>query len=695
MKPKRTLTGQLGLYMQWPLFLSILVIITNIVVGFADLGAALAMSGFTIVYVLISVFLYLFSRRKLIAGMVEFSTDFAWIQKKLLTELDVPYVVTDQNGRLLWMNELFTEMVKEAGGRGNSLIAMFPEVTKEILKGLDEKTSLHIEFAGRCYRMDLKLVSMEDFKSGEDAGEGAGEGSAAETETSAAVPTPDLVAVYLFDETELLQYQKEITDEKMVAGLIYLDNYDEAMESVEEVRRSLLMALIERRINKYITGFNGVVKKIENDKYFFVIKQRYVGELREQRFSILEDVKAVNIGNEMAVTLSIGLGLGGDSYGQNYEFARMAIDMALGRGGDQAVLKSSEKIEYFGGKSQQQERSTRVKARVKAHALQELIGTKERLLIMGHRLSDIDAFGAAVGIYRIAAALDRKAHIVINDITSSVRPMYERFTTAAGYPEDMFLTGSQALEKADEGTLLVVVDVNRPAITEEPELLRRVKTIVVLDHHRQGSEIIDNAVLSYVEPNASSACEMVAEVVQYIAEGIRLRPQEADVMYAGILIDTNYFNNQTGVRTLEAAAYLRRNGADMMRIRKAFREEMVNYKARAQTVGQAEVFEGAFAISECPSEGIENPTIVAAQAANELLGIKGIKASVVLSEYNGVIFLSARSMDEVNVQVMMEKLGGGGHRSIAGAQLKNVSMDEAREKLKDVIREMIAAGDVG
>ena len=680
MKPKRTLTGQLGLYMQWPLFLSILVIITNIVVGFADLGAALAMSGFTIVYVLISVFLYLFSRRKLIAGMVEFSTDFAWIQKKLLTELDVPYVVTDQNGRLLWMNELFTEMVKEAGGRGNSLIAMFPEVTKEILKGLDEKTSLHIEFAGRCYRMDLKLVSMEDFKSGEDAGEGAGEGSAAETETSAAVPTPDLVAVYLFDETELLQYQKEITDEKMVAGLIYLDNYDEAMESVEEVRRSLLMALIERRINKYITGFNGVVKKIENDKYFFVIKQRYVGELREQRFSILEDVKAVNIGNEMAVTLSIGLGLGGDSYGQNYEFARMAIDMALGRGGDQAVLKSSEKIEYFGGKSQQQERSTRVKARVKAHALQELIGTKERLLIMGHRLSDIDAFGAAVGIYRIAAALDRKAHIVINDITSSVRPMYERFTTAAGYPEDMFLTGSQALEKADEGTLLVVVDVNRPAITEEPELLRRVKTIVVLDHHRQGSEIIDNAVLSYVEPNASSACEMVAEVVQYIAEGIRLRPQEADVMYAGILIDTNYFNNQTGVRTLEAAAYLRRNGADMMRIRKAFREEMVNYKARAQTVGQAEVFEGAFAISECPSEGIENPTIVAAQAANELLGIKGIKASVVLSEYNGVIFLSARSMDEVNVQVMMEKLGGGGHRSIAGAQLKNVSMDEAREK---------------
>ena len=693
MKPRKTLTGQLGLYMQWPIFLAVLVIVTNIVVGFVDVGAALAMSGFTIVYLLLSILLYTFSRRKLLAGMVEFSADYAWIQKKLLSDLDIPYVVTDQSGRLLWMNDLFTEMVREAHGKNNSLISMFPEVTKEILQGVEEKTSIHTTFGERSYRMDLKLVPMEDLEPEEDDGTGADGGSVTKLITSMS-STPDLIAVYLFDETEILRFQKEITDQKMVAGLIYLDNYDEALESVEEVRRSLLMALIERRINKYIAGFNGVVKKMEKDKYFFVIKQQHVAELREQRFSILEDVKSVNIGNEMAVTLSIGLGMDGDSYGQNYEFARMAIDMALGRGGDQAVIKSNEKIEYFGGKSQQQEKTTRVKARVKAHALQELIGTKEKLLIMGHRLSDIDSFGAAVGIYRIAAALDRKAHIVINDVTSSVRPMYERFTPAAGYPEDMFLTGSEALEKADANTLLVVVDVNRPAITEEPELLKKVKTIVVLDHHRQSSDIIDNAVLSYVEPNASSACEMVAEVVQYIANGIRLRPQEADAMYAGIIIDTNYFNNQTGVRTFEAAAYLRRSGADMTRVRKAFREEMVNYQARAHAVGHAEVFEGAFAISECPSAGIENPTIVAAQAANELLGIRGVKASVVLSEYNGVIFLSARSMDEVNVQVMMEKLGGGGHRSIAGAQLRGVTVDEAKEQLKTVIREMIEAGDV-
>lgn len=705
MRSRRTLRGQLGLYMQWPIFLAVLVIIMNAVVAFIDTGAALAMCGFSIVYVLLSILIYVFSRRRLMAGLVEFSADYAWIQKKLLSDLDIPYVVTDQSGRLLWMNDLFMEMARETRGRNRTLMAMFPEVTKEILRDVEETTSIHTMYGDRCYRMDLKLIPMEEIDPAEETDpmqEPGPMGSALPEERTggaagrihSAPATSDLIAVYLFDETELLRYRQEITDQKMVAGLIYLDNYDEALESIEEVRRSLLMALIERRINKYVAGMNGVVKKMEKDKYFFIIKQYYVEELREQRFSILEDVKSVNIGNEMAVTLSIGLGMNGDTYGQNYEFARMAIDMALGRGGDQAVIKNGEKIEYFGGKSQQQEKTTRVKARVKAHALRELMGTKEKILIMGHRLGDIDSFGASVGIYRIAAALDRKAHIVINDITSSVRPMYERFTPAAGYPEDLFLRGAAALEKADANTLLVVVDVNRPAITEEPELLKKVKTIVVLDHHRQGSEIIDNAVLSYVEPNASSACEMVAEVVQYIADDIRIRPQEADAMYAGIVIDTNYFNNQTGVRTFEAAAYLRRSGADITRVRKAFREEMVNYQARARAVGEAEVFEGAFAISVCPSAGIENPTIVAAQAANELLGIRGIKASVVLSEYNGVIFLSARSMDEVNVQVMMEKLGGGGHRSIAGAQLKGVTIDEAKERLKAVIREMIADGDV-
>lgn len=681
MNEKTKIKGQLGLYLQWPLFLGTLVILTNIAVAAFSAAAGLTMSIFTLLYFVTAVFLYAYKRKKLLADLIEFSADYAWVQKRLLSDLDLPYAMVDETGRLLWMNERFAELIKEEKGGNRTLLTLFPDITKEELSGIEESVSLHTSFRESKYRMDLKPVLMDSKE--QDSGI-----------LEAGKQKNSLVAVYLFDETEVLKYRQEIDDQKMVAGLIYLDNYDEALESVEEVRRSLLMALINRKINKYISGMTGVVKELEKDKYFFAIKQHYIPELRGQRFSILEEVKAVNIGNEMSVTLSIGLGMGGETYGQNYEFARMAIDMALGRGGDQAVIKSAEKIEYFGGKSQQQEKTTRVKARVKAHALRELMESKDRLLIMGHRLSDVDSFGAAIGIYRIATALNKKAHVVINEITSSVRPVMERFLNNQDYPDDLFLNGEQAAELVDANTILVVVDVNRPSITDAPQLLQMVKTIVVLDHHRQSSEIIDNAVLSYVEPYASSACEMVAEVLQYIADGIRVKPQEADAMYAGIVIDTNNFNNQAGVRTFEAAAYLRRNGADITRVRKLFRDDMVNYKARAQAVNQAEVFEESFAISECPADGIENPTIVAAQAANELLEIKGIKASIVMSQYNGMIYLSARSIDEVNVQVMMERLGGGGHRAVAGAQLKEMNIEEAKEKLKEVIREMMEKGEV-
>ena len=682
MKEKIKVKGQLGLYLQWPVILSVLLVIMNLIIGAVSLKAGLVMCGLTLIYIVIALWIYVYKRRRLMAGLVEFSAEYAWVQKKLLADLNLPYAVSDETGRILWMNREFLRISKEEKGSGRNLISLFPEVTKETLAELKETVSVHCEYGESKYRIDLKPVLMEE------------DGAEATDVLGSEADRQKLIAIYLFDETEILKYRQEINDQKMVAGLIYLDNYEEALESVEEVRRSVLMALIDRKISKYIAGMNGVVKKLEKDKYFFTIKQQYVQELQDSRFSILEEVKTVNIGNEMAVTLSIGMGMNGETYSQNYDFARMAIDMALGRGGDQAVVKDAEKIQYYGGKSQQLEKTTRVKARVKAHALRELMETKDRLLIMGHKLSDIDSFGAAVGIYRIATSLNKKANIVINEVTSSVRPMMERFMNNPDYPEDLFLTGDQAAERVDANTILVVVDVNRPSITDAPALLRMVKTIVVLDHHRQSSEIIDNAVLSYVEPYASSTCEMVAEVLQYIADGIKIKSPEADAMYAGIVIDTNNFTNQTGVRTFEAAAYLRRSGADITRVRKLFRDDMNDYKAKAEAVRMAEVFEGAFAISVCPAEGVENPTIVAAQAANELLGINGMKASIVLSQYNGTIYLSARSIDEVNVQVMMEKLGGGGHRTIAGAQLPGISIEEAIERLKTVIIEMLEKGDI-
>lgn len=673
-KPK----GQIRAYLAWPLLLSLIVICGNLAVLALDYMAAAAMLVFTLFYLMAAVWIYLYRRKRLLGGLVEFSTEYAWIQKQLLAEMALPYALTDDDGRILWMNQAFQEVLETDKVPRKNLPALFPEVTKTDLETDEDTVCVHTTYGERKFRLDLKPMYM----------------SGTEEEDITASGLQKMLAVYLFDETEILLYKQEITDEKMVAGLIYLDNYEEALESVEEVRRSLLTALIDRKINKYIGGMEGVVKKMEKDKYFFTIKQKYMEQIQEERFSILEEVKGVNIGNEMAVTLSIGMGMNGESYSQNYDFARVAIDMALGRGGDQAVVKDGSRIQYYGGKSQQLEKATRVKARVKAHALRELMETKDRLLIMGHKMSDIDSFGAAIGIYRIATSLNKKAHVIINEVTTSVQPMMARFLDNPEYPDDLFLTGSQAAELVDSNTMLVVVDVNRPSITDAPELLQMVKTIVVLDHHRQSSEIINNAVLSYVEPYASSACEMVAEVLQYIADGIRMKSSEADAMYAGIVIDTHNFTNQTGVRTFEAAAYLRRNGADVTRVRKLFRDNMNDYKAKAAAIASAEVYREFFSIGVCPAEGLPSPTIVGAQAANDLMDIAGIKASIVLTQYHETIYISARSIDEVNVQVMMEQLGGGGHRTIAGAQLEGVTLEEAKQRVKVVIDQMLEKGDI-
>ena len=340
------------------------------------------------------------------------------------------------------------------------------------------------------------------------------------------------------------------------------------------------------------------------------------------------------------------------------------------------------------------EKNTRVKARVKAQALREIITSKERVLIMGHRFADVDSFGAAVGIHRIATTLQRRAHIVLNDVSTSVKPMVDLMKNHEEYDEDTIIPSQQAVEYAGSNTVLVVVDVNKPSITECPELLRMCKSIVVLDHHRQGTESIENATLSYVEAYASSACEMVSEILQYIGESIRITAEEADCMYSGIVIDTDNFMTKTGVRTFEAAAFLRRNGADVTRVRKLFRENANEYKARADAVGQAEIYRNVFAISTCTSEGLESPTIVGAQAANELLGIRGVKASFVLTEYQNQIFVSARSIDEVNVQIIMEKMGGGGHLNIAGCQFRDASIFEGIGMVKSILDKMINEGEL-
>ena len=356
-------------------------------------------------------------------------------------------------------------------------------------------------------------------------------------------------------------------------------------------------------------------------------------------------------------------------------------------------MENKENVIYYGGKSQQIEKSTRVKARVKAQALKEIISIKDEIYVMGHRLGDTDSFGASVGIYRIAKTLGKQAHIVLNDVTASMQPMVDMFRDNSEYEDNMIISGTQALEMIGGNAVLVVVDVNKPSITECPDLLKHCNSIVVFDHHRQGSEVIENATLSYIEAYASSTCEMVSEILQYTSDTLRLRPEEADCLYAGIMIDTDNFMAKAGVRTFEAVAFLRRNGADVTRVRKLFRDDAIEYKTKADAVSQAEIYRKSYAITICRGEHVQSPTIVGAQAANELLNIKGIKASFVLTEYNGKIYISARSIDEANVQVVMERMGGGGHMNVAGCQLE-CDISDGIAIIKRTLDTMIEEGEL-
>ena len=598
--------------------------------------------------------------------MVEYSMASENTQNIFSQDLDIPYALMDKKGIIAWRNRAFNGLVQKDRLSKKDIHAMFENITASYIENISDKADFHGEYQGKKYRIRITRLYIEE---------------------------SFVYTVCLFDETDLVELRIQKENSKFVVGLMYMDNYDEAMESVEEVRRSLLEALIDRKINQYINGFNGIVKKLEKDKFFFIIKKGDLDSAISVRFDILEDVKTVNIGNEMSITLSIGIGYGSENLARNYELARMAMDMALGRGGDQAVVKTEDDIRYFGGKAQTVEKQTRVKARVKAHAFKELLENKDKVIIMGHKMLDMDAFGAAIGIWRIATHLNKKAYILRSDVNPSVRPMIEKFK-APEYPEDLFMSEEKALNSLTNDSLVVVVDVNRPSITEGPSLLKKAKNIVVLDHHRQSSEIITNATLSYVETFASSACEMVSEIVQYISDDIKLKTLEADAMYAGIVIDTQNFNVQTGVRTFEAAAFLKRSGADVTRVRKMFREDAADYLAKAEAIHNAEIYENYYAISECDSANTASPTLVCAQAANDLLNIKGIKASFVLTLYNDIIYISARSMDEVNVQTIMEKLGGGGHRSVAGAQIKEGTIEDAKKRVKEVLKEMTEKGEI-
>lgn len=672
---------KLSVFFRIPLLLGLFLAVITVLIYFIDWRVGVILTVYLGIYFIFTLYMYLNNSEILRKEMIAFATNYDQMQGVLLRNFDVPYALLDETGKIEWMNDAFASAVQKDADYRRSITTIFPSIRRESLPKDDKEIRIQVEREGYSFMAQVKKLNMADLiPSNTMLDEKASKGG--------------LYSLFLIDDTAARLAIQEVDDQSVVVGFVYIDNYEEAVDTLEDVRKSLLVALIDRKVTKYFAAIDGICSKMEKDKYLIVMRKKALRQLEEDHFDLLEDAKTVKIGNEMAITLSIGVGLDGLSFTQNYEFARNAIDLALGRGGDQAVVKNSDNITYYGGKSRQVEKSTRVKARVKAQALKEIIGARDTVFIMGHRLGDPDSFGAALGIYRIALTLSRKAYIVINERTVSLRQVLSLFEKNENYSKEMIIDSVHALEYVTDNSALVVVDVNKPSLTECPELLKKCKSIVVLDHHRQGTEVIENATLSYVEPYASSACEMVSEILQYTGENVKVRPEEADAIYGGIVVDTNNFTNRTGVRTFEAAAFLRRCGADVTRVRKLFRDDVASYRAKADAVSRAQIYMDVYAISVCDAEEAESPTVVGAQAANDLLDIKGVRASFVMTRYQGKIFVSARSIDEVNVQLIMERMGGGGHLNIAGCQLENMTIEQAIELLKATISQMTEAGDI-
>ena len=673
--------GSLSVYFKWPLYIGIFAVISGIAVFLVTENSDPVILITSAIFAAACIIVYFLGRKKILASLTSFAQNFDSTRKRILRDMTSPAALCSPDGDVIWKNSAFADIFPKDQNLKN-LLQIFPDITREMLKPSEDVVCVH-SFAGdRRVRVEMQwgpLIS-----------------PAVKDKNLPAEAGTDVILVCLEDETELLEYKNLYLNDRSCQGIIALDNYDEALASVDEVKRSLLSALVDRRLSNYFGSMGGIVKKFESDKYLLFMKDGDLANAIEDRFSVLEDVKTINVGNSLNLTLSIGIGMRHDTYEDNNKAARRAMDLALGRGGDQTVVISDGEISYFGGKSAASQRNTRVKARVKAQAFREILDSKDQVIVMGHKNADVDALGASVGVWRIAVSFGKKAYIVNGNTDASVMPFKSRFTASAGYPDDLFISGEDAAKLLDKNTLLVVVDVNRPSYTEAPELIEASESTVVIDHHRMGSENLGSAELSYVEPYASSASEMVAEILQYIDDSgiIRLQPADADALYGGIVLDTQNFVVQAGVRTFEAAAFLRRQGADVVRVRKMFRDDYRDYRARAKAVEEAEVYRDFFAVSVCDAEGTGAPSVVGAQAANSLLEVRDIKAAVVLTPVGDRIFISARSIDEINVQVLMEKLGGGGHRSVAGAQLTGVSIEEACDKVKQAIDRMIEEGEV-
>lgn len=585
--------------------------------------------------------------------------------KDTLLNFPMPLVLAELDGNTIWYNSSFKAIFDNEDLLQSTVSNIIFEVKPQMTEGDSINISKEVTIKDRYFTVLGNLVKIDDNKDKESV----------------------IVMLYFVDNTELVFERQRFEDNKNIVGLVVIDNYDDLMQSLEDSKRPQMLAEIEKKITSWIAHTGGVLKKFERDKYLLVFAFRYLKELEEKRFEILETVKEIGLGNKIPVTLSIGLGINSSTIMENLQNAYASIDIALGRGGDHVVIKDGDNFRFFGGRTRELEKRTRVKARVIAHALRGLIDQAPSVLIMGHENADIDCLGAALGIHRIVKNRDKRVNIVLNHSNANIDSILSKMQKEPEY-SNVFVGRNEALDLITKKTLLIVVDTHRPGFTETPELLRMTDQIVIIDHHRRGADFIQDAVLSYQETYASSTCELVTEILQYIEDKVRLTSIEAEALYAGIVVDTKNFIFKTGVRTFEAASYLRRQGVDTVSVKQLFQNDLKTYITISNIVKDAEVVYDNIAISSCPSN-IKNSQLIAAQAADQLLSLSGIVAAFVLSYHDGEVVISGRSLGEINVQMILEKLGGGGHLTVAGAQIENVSMPEAKERLKNAIFEYI------
>ncbi|MFY9427259.1 MAG: DHH family phosphoesterase [Caldicoprobacterales bacterium] len=595
---------------------------------------------------------------------LSFSIDLA--TKSAILTVPMPVVVTQKDGTIIWYNKYFNEIIKDKEIVGSSLEEILPQLDLNLLQQ-EERGLEPVKINDKIYTITCSPVDIDK-----------------ELDESRRI-----LVLYWKDITDKTVFEEKYKKGQLVLAHIYVDNYDEVLSNTDEADRPMVVAEIEGRLGKWAMSLNAGLQKYERDKFLMIMDTEILEMLEAKKFDILDNIREIDMGNQMNPTLSIGVGAEASSPLQSSNYAKTALDMALGRGGDQVVVKKGSKLYFYGGKTKAVERRTKVKSRVIAGVLRELMEQSRDVYIMSHELPDLDSMGSALGIYRCARYIDVEAYIVLDESNPSIHYLMKEIEKREEY-ENLFISPREAVSRVDPtSSLLIVVDTHRPSFTIAPELIDIAERIVVIDHHRRSAESIENAILTYLEPYASSASELVSEIVQYFDEKLKLNPLEADALLSGITMDTKSFTFKTGVRTFEAASYLKRSGADPTSARQFFRDDIETYIARAETVKNAFIIRDSIAVSQCPP-GVKNSSLIAAQAADNLLTIRGISASFVLAQVDDGVIISGRSLGNINVQLILEKLGGGGHMTIAGAQLDDITIEEARERVINAVEEYLS-----